>query len=83
MTSMNCATCLQGRWKFSENKANVKVIVRVWSLAISAADSNNSIVRVNTWIGGTYTCFISYNIDTQITTLLASSFGLDTTANLH
>ena len=38
MTTMNRATYLQGRpkWKFSENNANVKVLVRIWSLATSA-----------------------------------------------
>ena len=37
MITMNRATYLLGRWKFSEDKANVKVIVRIWSLATSAA----------------------------------------------
>ena len=32
----NRATFLQGRWQFSEDKANVKVLVRIWSVATSA-----------------------------------------------
>ena len=78
MTTMSRATYLHGRWKFSEDKANVKVLVRIWSLATSAAYSSNSIVSASTWIRGTCTYFINYNIDTQITTLLTSSLGLDT-----
>ena len=64
MTTMNRATYLQGKWKFSEDKANVKVMVRIWSLATNAAYSSNSRVSMSTWIRGTYTCFISDNIDT-------------------
>ena len=78
MTTMNRATYSQDRWKFSEDKANVKVIVRIWSFATSAAYSSNSIVSMSAWMKGTYSCFISYNIDTQIRTLLTSSLGLDT-----
>ena len=79
MTTMNRATYLQGTWKFSKDKANIKVLVRIWSLATSAANSSNSIVSMSTWTSGTYTCFNSnYNIGTQITTLLISSLGLDT-----
>ena len=78
MTTMTGATYLQGRWKLSEDKANVKVIVRIWSLTTNAAYSSNSMVSMSTWIRGTYTCFINYNIDTQITTLLTSSLALDT-----
>ena len=48
MTTINLATYLQGRSKFSEDK--VKVIVRIWSLSASAAYSNNSIVSISTWI---------------------------------
>ena len=48
MTTMNRATYLQGGRKFSEDKANVKVIVRIWSLATSAAYSSNSIVNMST-----------------------------------
>ena len=40
----------QGRWKFGEDKANVKVIARIWSLSARAAYSSNSIVRISTWI---------------------------------
>ena len=80
MTTINRATYLQGRYKFSEDKANVKVIVRIWSLATNAANSRptNSMVSKSTWISwlrGTYNCFVSYNIDTQITTLLTSSLA--------
>ena len=71
-------TYLQARLKFSEDKANVKVLVRIWSLATSAAYSSRSIVSMSPWISETYTCFISYNIDIQITTLLTSSLALDT-----
>ena len=77
MTAMNRTTYLQGKWKFREDKANVKVIVRIWSLATNAAYSCNSIVSMSTWIRGIYSCFISYNVDTQITNLLTSSLGLD------
>ena len=73
---MNRATNSQGKWKFRENK--VKVIVRIWSFATSAAYSSNSIVSMSTWIKRTYTRFISYTIDIQITTLLTISLGLDT-----
>ena len=52
MIAMNRATYLLGRWKFSEDKANVKVIVRIWSLATGAAYSSNSIVSISTWIIG-------------------------------
>ena len=83
MTTMNRATYLQGRKKLSEDKANVKVLVRIWSLATSAAYSSNSIVSISTWIRGTYPCFINYNIDIPITTLLTSSLGLDKLPNLH
>ena len=78
MITMNRATYLQDRWKFSEGKANVKIIVRIWSLATSAACSSNSIVSsMSTGIRGAYTCFISDNSDTQITNSLTSSLGLD------
>ena len=76
MTTMNRDTYLQGRWKFREDEDNVKAVGRIWSLATSDAYSSRSIVSMSTWIRGTYTCFISYNIDTQITTLLTSSLGL-------
>ena len=49
MTTMNRATYLQGRWKFREEKANVKVLVRIWSIAISAAYNSNSIVSMSAW----------------------------------
>ena len=78
MTTMNRATYLQGRWKFSEDKVNVKIIVRIWSLATTAAYNSNSIVSTSTSVRGTYTCFISYNSDTQTLTLLTSLLGLDT-----
>ena len=45
--------------------------------AASATYSSNSIVSMSTF-WETYTRFISYIIDTQITTLLTSSLGLDT-----
>ena len=82
MTTMNHPIYLQGRWRFNEDKANVKVIVRIWSLATNAACTSNSIVSMSTWRRGTYTCFISCNIDIQITTLLTLSLGLDTKLTL-
>ena len=48
MTKMNRATYLLSRWKFSEDKTNVKVIARFWNLAISAAYSSYSIVSMST-----------------------------------
>ena len=53
--------------------------MRIWSLATSAAYSRNSIVSISTWSRElTLSCFIRYNIDIQIATLLTSSLGLDT-----
>ena len=42
MTMMNRATYLQGRWKFSdsEDKANIKVLVWILSIATTAVFSN-------------------------------------------
>ena len=48
MTTMNRATYLQGRWKFRE-EANVKVLVRIWSFATSAAYNSSSIVSMSAW----------------------------------
>ena len=50
MTTMNRATYLQGRWKLSEDEANVKDLERITSLATSAACSSSSIVSMSTWI---------------------------------
>ena len=63
MTTMSRATYLQGRWKFSEDKANVKVLVRIWILATSAACSSNSIVSISAWIRGTLHMNDLYNYE--------------------
>ena len=62
MTTMNRATYLLGRWKFSEDKVKVKVIVRIWSVATSAAYSSNSIVSMSAWIIGELTVALSATI---------------------
>ena len=46
----HCVFAVQEGWEFSEDKANVKVMVRIWSLATSAAYSSSSIVSMSTWI---------------------------------